>query len=121
MANRDSDRYVHFLFDNTNAVYLKEKEILKIVEKYPYFSIDANNVTSFYDSLKDYINESHEKYFIIINTDNISTENQKVLASFIKDKSYQALELPETSKIIVTGNKNKIDNELLGLLIVVDD
>ncbi len=121
MANRDSDRYLYFLFDGTNAVYLKEKAILKVVKKYPYFEIDTNNVTSFYDSLKDYINESHEKYFIIINTDNMSVENQKTLSCFIKDKSYQALTLPENSKIVVTGDKNKIDNELFGLLIVVDD
>lgn len=38
----------------------------------------------------------------------------------IKDKSYQALSLSDNCKIIVTGDKNNMNKELLGLLVVID-
>ena len=73
-------------------------------------------------SLQKFVNDNKnaQKKFIIINTDNINMSNQKMLSYMVKDKSYQAISLPESCKIIVIGNKDNMDKELFGLLVAVD-
>ena len=122
MENRNKERYLYFIFENNNPVYLKENAILDIVNSYPYFDINGNNQLSFIESLRNFINDNNnaQKKFIIINIDNINMNNQKILSSLVKDKSYQTLSLPDSCKIIVIGNKDNMNKELLGLLVVVD-
>ena len=122
MENRNKERYLYFIFENNNPVYLKENAILDIVKNYPYFEINGNNQLSFVGSLQNFINKNNnaQKTFIIINTDNIDINNQKVLSAMVKDNSYQTLSLPDSCKIIVIGDKNNMDKELFGLLVVVD-
>lgn len=122
MENRNKERYLYFIFENNNPVYLKENAILDIVKSYPYFEINGNNQSSFIESLQNFINENNnaQKTFIIINTDNINVNNQKTLSVMVKDKSYQTLSLPDSCKIIVIGDKDNMDKELFGLLVAVD-
>ena len=122
MENNNTSRYVHFLFENNNPVYLKEKAILDIVKKYPYFEINANNQSSFIENLNIFLNDNNsaKKVFVIINTNNIDLNNQRMISCMVKDKSYQTLSLPDSCKIVITGNKNYINKELFGLLVVID-
>jgi len=121
MENRSKERYFHFIFENNNPVYLKEKNILDIVKDNPYFEITGNNQMSFVESLQKFINNNiTKKIFIIINTDNINIDNQKMISYMVKDKSYQTVSLPDRCKIIVTGNKDNINKELFGLLVAID-
>ena len=121
MENRSKERYFHFIFENNNPVYLKEKTILDIVKENPYFEITDNNQMSFVESLQKFINNNiAKKIFIIINTDNINIDNQKKISYMVKDKSYQTVSLPDRCKIIVTGNKDNINKELFGLLVAID-
>lgn len=122
MENRNKERYLHFIFESNNPVYLKENAILDIVKNYPCFEINGNNQMSFIESLQKFINDNHsiQKMFIIINTDNINVDNQKMLSYMVKDKSYQTVFLPDSCKIIITGNKDSMDKELFGLLVVID-
>lgn len=122
MENRNKERYLYFIFEKNNPVYLKENAVLDIIKSYPCFEINSNNQLSFIESLQNFINENNnvKKTFIIINTDNIDMNNQKVLSAMVKDRSYQMLSLPDSCKIIVIGEKNNIDKELFGLLVVVD-
>lgn len=119
---KNKERYLYFIFEKNNPVYLKETAILDIVKSYPYFEINNNNQLSFIESLQRFINENNnaQKTFIIIDTDNINLNNQKKLSYMVKDKSYQALSLPDCCKIIVIGDKDKMDKELFGLLVAVD-
>ena len=48
-------------------------------------------------------------------------DNQKMLSYMVKDKTYQTLALPDSCKIIVTGNKDGMDKELFSLLVAIDD
>lgn len=121
MENRSKERYFHFIFENNNPVYLKEKTILDIVKDNPYFEITGNNQMSFVESLQKFINNNiTKKIFIIINTNNINIDNQKMISYMVKDKSYQTVSLPDRCKIIVTGNKDNINKELFGLLVAID-
>lgn len=122
MENRNQERYLHFIFESNNPIYLKEKAVLDTINNYPYFEVNGNNQTSFIESLNKFINDniSASKMFLIINTDNISIDNQKMLSYMVKDKSYQTLNLPDNCKIIVTGNKDSINKQLFGLLVVID-
>lgn len=123
MESKNEKRYIHFIVENNSHVYLKEKAILDIIKKYPNFEINSNNQLTFSDSLQAFINNNSDvqRMFIIINTTNIDVAIQKKLSYMIKDKSYQTISLPNNSKIVVTGNKDNIDKELLGLLVVIDD
>ena len=123
MESKNEKRYIHFIVENNSPVYLKEKAILDIIKKYPNFEINSNNQLTFSDSLQAFINNNSDvqRMFIIINTTNIDVALQKKLSYMIKDKSYQTISLPNNSKIVVTGNKDNIDKELLGLLVVIDD
>lgn len=122
MENRNGERYLHFIFENNNPVYLKNNNILDIVKNYPYFEINANNQASFIETLNVFLNDNYmaKKIFIIIDTNNIDLSNQRIISCMIKDKSYQALSLSDNCKIIVTGDKNNMNKELLGLLVVID-
>lgn len=122
MEYRNKERYLHFIFENNNPVYLKENAILDIVKDFPYFEINSNNQISFIESLKKFINDNNhvQKKFIIINTDNINIDNQRKLSYMVKDKSYQTVSLPDSCKIIVTGSKDNIVKELFGLLVAID-
>ncbi len=122
MENRNKERYLYFIFESNTSVYLKEKAILDIVKNYPYFEIDGNNQASFSEQLQEFINnnQSVQKIFIIIDTDNIKKNNQKKLSCMVKDKSYQTVSLPDNCKFIVTGNKDNMDKELFGLLVAID-
>lgn len=122
MENRNKERYLHFIFENNTPVYIKENTILDIVKNYPYFEINADNQESFSQQLQDFINDNHnnQKIFIIINNNNIGINNQKILSCMVKDKSYQTVSLPDNCKIIVTGDKDSMDKELFGLLVVID-
>lgn len=123
MESKNEKRYIHFIVENNSPVYLKEKAILDIIKKYPNFEINSNNQLTFSDSLQAFINNNSDvqRMFIIINTTNIDVAIQKKLSYMIKDKSYQTISLLNNSKIVVTGNKDNIDKELLGLLVVIDD
>lgn len=123
MESKNEKRYIHFIVENNSPVYLKEKAILDIIKKYPNFEINSNNQLTFSDSLQAFSNNNSDvqRMFIIINTTNIDVAIQKKLSYMIKDKSYQTISLPNNSKIVVTGNKDNIDKELLGLLVVIDD
>ncbi len=122
MENRNKERYLHFIFESNTPVYLKENAILDIVKSYSYFEINGDNQSSFIESLQFFINDNNnaQKTFIIINTNNINMDNQKILSYMVKDKSYQTLSLPDSCKIIVIGNKDNMDKELFGLLVTVD-
>jgi hypothetical protein len=122
MENRNKERYLYFIVENNNPIYLKENAVLDIVKNYPYFEINSNNQISFIESLQKFVNDNNsvQKKFIIINTDNINMDNQKMLSYMVKDKSYQTLSLPDNFKIIVTGNKDNMNKELFGLLVAVD-
>ncbi|MBR3162299.1 MAG: hypothetical protein IKF19_06190 [Bacilli bacterium] len=122
MGNRDKQRYLYYIFRSNNSVYLKEKAILDIVKDYNYFEINGNNQMSFIEPLQKFINDSfnEKKVFIIINTDDISIDSQKMLSFMVKDKSYQTVFLPDNCKIIVTGNKDKMYKKLYGLLVALD-
>ena len=122
MENRNKERYLHFIFESNTPVYLKENAILDIVKSYPYFEINGDNQSSFIESLQFFINDNNnaQKTFIIINTNNINMDNQKILSYMVKDKSYQTLSLQDNCKIIVIGNKDNMDKELFGLLVTVD-
>ena len=122
MENRNKERYLHFIFESNTPVYLKENAILDIVKSYPYFEINGDNQSSFIESLQFFINDNNnaQKTFIIINTNNINMDNQKILFYMVKDKSYQTLSLPDSCKIIVIGNKDNMDKELFGLLVAID-
>lgn len=122
MENRNKERYLYFIFENNNSVYLKDNTILDIVKSYPYFEINGNNQITFVEQLQNFINDNDnaQKKFIIINTDNINMDNQKLLSYMVKDKTYQTLSLPNSCKIIVIGNKDNMDKELFGLLVTVD-
>lgn len=122
MENRNKKRYLHFIFENNNPVYLKENALLDIINSYPYFEITCNNQMSFIESLQKFLidNNNTQKIFLIINTDNINVDNQKMLSCMVKDKSYQTVSLPSNCKIIVIGNKDNMNKELFGLLVAVD-
>lgn len=122
METRNKERYLHFIFESNIPVYLKENAILDIVKNYPYFEISGNNQASFSEQLRDFINnnQSVKKTFIIINTNDISMDNQKMLSYMVKDKSYQTVSLTSNCKIIVTGNKDSMNKELFGLLVAID-
>ena len=123
MESKNEKRYIHFIVENNSPVYLKEKAILDIIKKYPNFEINSNNRLTFSDSLQAFINNNSDvqRMFIIINTTNIDVAIQKKLSYMIKDKSYQTISLTNYSTIVVTGNEDNIDKELLGLLVVIDD
>lgn len=122
MENRSTERYLYFLFENNHPVYLKENAILNIVKKYSYFEINANNQASFIEDLKNFLSnhDGTKKVFILINTNNIDMNHQRILSCMIKDMSYQTLSLPDRCKIIVTGDKNYMNKELFGLLVAID-
>lgn len=122
MENRNKERYLFLIFESNTPVYLKEYAILDIVKNYPYFEINDNNQTSFGEQLQNFINNNYsvKKMFIIINTNNINVDDQKILSYMVKDKSYQTVSLPDSCKIIVTGNKYNINKELFDLLVAVD-
>ena len=122
MENNNADRYLHFLFETINPVYLKEKALLNVVRKYPSFEINGDNQTDFIDLLTNFVNENRntKRMFIIINADDINISNQRILSYMVKDKTYQTLSLPRNTKIIVVGNKNNINKELFALLGIVD-
>ena len=122
MENNNDDRYLHFLFETINPVYLKEKALLNVVRKYPSFEINGDNQTDFIDLLTNFVNENRntKRMFIIINADDINISNQRILSYMVKDKAYQTLSLPRNTKIIVVGNKNNINKELFALLGIVD-
>lgn len=122
MENNNVDRYLYFLFESMNPVYLKEKALLNIVKKYPSFEIDNNNQDDFIDSLTKFVNENRKttRMFIIINADDINISNQRILSYMVKDHTYQTLSLPRNAKIIVVGNKNNINKELFALLVAAD-
>lgn len=122
MENRKKERYLYYILVSNTPIYIKENAILDCVSDYPCFKIDDNNQSSFIEQLQEYINDNQnvQKIFIIINTNNISLDNQKMLSCMVKDKSYQAVSLPDNVKIIVTGNKDSVDKELFGLLVAVD-
>jgi hypothetical protein len=122
MENNNADRYLHFLFETINPVYLKEKALLNVVRKYPSFEINGDNQTDFIDLLTNFVNENRntKRMFIIINADDINISNQRILSYMVKDKAYQTLSLPRNTKIIVVGNKNNINKELFALLGIVD-
>ena len=55
-----------------------------------------------------------------IDADNATKEEQKRFISLIKDKSIDSYHLFDTTKIIVySSNIDSVDNELMGLLVVV--
>ncbi len=122
MENRNKERYIYFIFESDMPVYIKETAILDVVKDYPYFEINSDNQTSFSEQLQSFINDNYmvQKMFIIINTNNINMNRQKILSYMVKDKSYQTVSLPDYCKIIVTGNQDNMDKELFGLLVVVD-
>ncbi len=122
MQTRNKDRYFHFIFESNNPVYLKETKMLDIVKDYPCFEINSDNQMSFKESLQKFISDNADstKNFIIIDTNNMDVDSQKVLSYMVKDKSYQTLSLPENCKIIVVGNKDNMSRELWGLLVIVD-
>lgn len=122
MENKNKERYLYFIFKNNNPIYLKENAILDIIKDYSYFEINDNNQSSFIESLKEFINNKNntQKKFIIINTDKINMDNQKKLFYMVKDKSYQTISIPDDYKIIVVGNKDNMNKELFGLLVVAD-
>lgn len=122
MENKYNDRYLFFFFESKNPVYLKDNSMLDIVKKHPYFEINSNNQSSFIKNLNIFLknNSNAEKNFIIINTDNIDLNNQNKICCMVKDKSYQTLYLLDNCKIIVTGNKDYINKELLSLLVMID-
>lgn len=122
MENRNKERYIYFIFESNIPVYIKETAILDVVKDYPYFEINGDNQASFSEQLQSFINDNHmvQKMFIIINTNNINMDRQKILSYMVKDKSYQTVSLPDNCKIIVTGNQDSMDKELFGLLVVVD-
>ena len=118
----NKERYLYYIFENKSPVYLKREGILEVIKDFPCFEINEGNQDSFIDALPVFLNDTNnaQKRFIIINTNNINIDNQKKLSYMIKDKEYQTLILPDNCKIIVTGNKDNLDKELYGLLVVVD-
>lgn len=118
----ENKRYTYFIFESDKPVYLKKENLLDIIKKFPYFEITYSNVTTFKEALKEFLNKTTnlEKKYILINTNNITEENQKQLYYLIKDKSYETLIIPDNIKIIVTGNKDNLNKELLSLLVVID-
>ena len=80
-----------------------------------FFVMEYNGTISLTKFLND--NNHVQKTFIIINSDNINMDNQRKLSYMVKDKTYQNLYIPVSCKIIVIGNKEKMNKELLGLLL----
>ena len=122
MENKKTKRYLYFLFEDEGPVYLKEKALLDVLEKYPCFEINGDNCSAFIDDLNLFLdgNYKSKRKFIIIDTEKISIEEQNRLCSIVKDKSYQATFLPDNCKVVVLGKREKMDKELLSLLVVID-
>lgn len=118
MENKITKGETYALFISDSPLYIEEHRLLNIVKNYPYFEINGNNQISFVESLKKFLNDNNhvQKTFIIINSDNINMDNQRKLSYMVKDKTYQNLYIPVSCKIIVIGNKEKMNKELLGLL-----
>lgn len=122
MVNKSKERYVYFILKNNNPVYVKEKEILDVLKNYSYFEINSDNQNSFVNSIEEFIEKNNDnKLFIVIDADNIDNDTQEKLSYMVKDRTYQTLTLPENTKIIVTGDKDKMNKKMLGLLVLVDD
>lgn len=94
---------------------------LNIIEQSPIFEINSNNYEDIYDSLEKFINEysNSKRTFLIFNTNNIDLTVQDRFVSFVKNRTYKTLDLPDNCKIIVIGDLEKIKKELSGLLTVL--
>lgn len=117
-----NERYLYFLLESNKPVYVKEPWVLDIVRKYPHFEINNQNQEMFVDDLSSFIrnNKNAKKVFIVIDTTEMTDDVQKRLSCLVKDNSYQAVNLTDNYKIVVTGKSNNINKELLGLLVLVD-
>lgn len=110
------------IFESKSPVYLKDKSYLEKLKNYPYFEINADNRCPSnelaYESLKEFIlnNASEQIVFIIIDTNNITQENQKKLSYMVKDGTWQNINFTDNCKVIVLGNIDEMNNQLLGLL-----
>ena len=122
MEDNNLNGHYYSIFESDTAAYIETSTIIKQIKNFPYFEINNNNQMSFYEDLKTFVKHASDskKFFIIININNISMDNQKRLSYMVKDKTYQTLSLPDNCKIIVTGNKDSIDKELFGLLVIID-
>lgn len=112
----------YIIFESKSPVYLKDESYLEKLKNYPYFEINADNSCPSnelaYELLKEFIlnNESAQIVFIIINTNNITQENQKKLSYMVKDGTWQNISFTDNCKVIVLGNTDEMNNQLLGLL-----
>ena len=122
MENKNAQRYLYFLFRSKSAVFLKETRILNAFNDYPKYEINSSNQNSFIDDVEEFINNNKDanKSFIVVNIPNITIDNQKKICSMAKDRICLTTPLPDNCKIVVIGNIDEIDKELLGLLVEID-
>ena len=113
----------YIIFESKSPVYLKDESYLEKLKNYPYFEINADNRCPSnklaYESLEEFVlnNASAQIVFIIINTNNITQENQKKLSYLVKDGTWQNINFTDNCKVIVLGNREEMNNQLLGLLV----
>ena len=109
-----NERYLYFLLESNKPVYVKEPWVLDIVRNYPHFEINNQNQEMFVDDLSSFIrnNTNVKKVFIVIDTTEMTDDVQKRLSCLVKDNSYQAVNLTDNYKIVVTGKSNNINKEL---------
>ena len=108
-------------FECKTPVHLKDERDLEKLKNYPYFEINADNRCPSnalaFESLQEFIlnNKSAQIVFIIINTNNITQENQKKLSYMVKDRTWLHFSFTDNCKVIVLGNTDEMNNQLLGL------
>ena len=114
-------RREYTIFESKFPVYLNDESYLEKLKNYPCFEINADNKSPSnelaYESLKEFIlnNASTQIAFIIINTNNITQENQKKLSYMVKDRTWQHFSFTDNCKVIVLGNTDEMNNQLLSL------
>ena len=115
----------YIFFESKTPLYLKDERYLEKLKNYPYFEINADNRCpsneSAYESLKEFIlnNANAQIAFIIINTNDITQENQKKLSYMVKDRTWQITSFTDNCKVIVLGNTDEMNNQLHCLLLYV--
>ena len=122
------ERLKYFVIDSKTPLYIDKNIFKKYIFEDASSFIDANcSDSELYGDdnkpnwLKKLEEQKDEDISILeINLDNASFENQKRFVGIIKDRTIMSYNIPDNTKIIVySSNLDNVDNELMGLLVVV--
>ena len=122
------DRLKEFVINSKVSIYVDKNIFNRYIFESISSFIDANcSDSELYGDdnkpnwLKKLEEQKDEDISILeINLDNSSIEEQKRFISIIKDRTIMSYNLPGNTKILVySSNMENVDNELMGLLVVI--